>query len=227
MQSEIILPRRDVNGEYYLSYSQLSTWKEMKSFNMGVLGEIEYMASYFLGRKWPDQGWALFGEQVEGYVCEKQYAEFFTEKEKVTLDKVTPLGVFQTEVKYYILPNVYILGYIDDRQSDWLKLRDYKTASNNSRARYYKDDYYQLDIYALEAMEKNGGVIPELEVCIIERKGNCFGLVERRDLLSVGDVIWYHTRESNHERLNLVREILIKTITQISDAYKVYLKINK
>lgn len=225
--NDIELPRQDAEGNYYISYSQYSTWKELKSFNLGILGKQEYILSYFMGVKWPDQGWAQFGSDVEDYICTKDKAEAFTESEKETLAKIKPIGVFQKEIKLWILPNVYVYGFIDDCNDVMSWLRDYKTASNNSRQRYYKDDYTQLDIYAMFAYQETGKIPEKLEVCIIERKGNCFGMVERRDLLSVGKEIWYHERETSPERLAKIKGNLIAAILEISNAYKLFKKLNK
>jgi len=224
--TDIVLPRKDENGEYYLSYSQISSWMSTKSFNLGINGKLEYMAAYFLKRNWPDQGWALFGQDVEDYICDKIGSEKFKPSELETLNQIKPLGVFQEEIKYYVLPGVYIKGFIDDRKEDYTLIRDYKTASKASKARYYKDEYYQLDLYA-NAVYKKTGVLPQAEVCIIERKGNCFGMVQRRDLLSVGQEIWYHPREISLERIKKVEAKVMVAIHDISTHYKHFLALNK
>jgi len=112
--NDIELPRKDEDGNYYISYSQYSTWKELKSFNLGVLGKQEYILGYFLGVKWPDQGWAEFGSDVEDYICTKDKKEKFNKEELLTLDKIEPIGVFQKEIRLWILPNVYVYGFIDN-----------------------------------------------------------------------------------------------------------------
>jgi hypothetical protein len=142
------------------------------------------------------------------------------------LNQIKPLGVFQEEIKYYVRPGVYIKVFIDDRKEDYTLIRDYKTASKTSKARYYKDDYYQLDLYA-NAVYKKTGVLPQAEVCIIERKGNCFGMVQRRDLLSVGQEIWYHPREISLERIKKVEAKVMVAIHDISTHYKHFLALNK
>jgi hypothetical protein len=137
--SEIILPRQDDDGSYYISYSQFSSYKSMKSFNLSILGKHEYMRSYFLNERHPDQGWAEFGQDVEDYICyrdlskkevqkmdqereennEKLLSEIFssfTDVEKETLNKIEPLGNFQVKARLEILPGVYLLGFID---RDW------------------------------------------------------------------------------------------------------------
>ena len=247
--SEIILPRQDTNGEYYISYSQANSFLDAKGFNTGLEGVLEYVKSYFLGERWDDQGWALFGCHTEDYIChakksskeikklDKELIESgnpsiteainsFSDEEKEVLNKIEPLGNFQVEVKYYIFDNVYLLGYIDDATHDLSKIRDYKTASKTSKAKYYKDDYKQLDLYALWVKEKTGK-IPEMEVLGIERKGNCFGKVNARDLLSVGEELWLIPRETSEERLDKIKEDLKETVREISDLYKIFKLTNK
>jgi hypothetical protein len=223
---EIILPRKDSDGNYYISYSQLSSFKDMESYNLGVLGKIEYMAHYFFGVDWPDSGFALFGSEAEDYICNRDHADHFTDQERAVLDSIKPLGNFQVEIKLWILPNVYIKGYIDDCNKELTWLRDYKTASKRSKAKYYKEEYVQLDIYAMYALQETGKIPEQLEVCIIERTGNCYGMVERRDLLKVGNEVWYHNRETSLERMNNIKGNLIATVYEISELYRLYLKLN-
>jgi hypothetical protein len=226
MTDNLILPRQDNNGEYYISYSQYDSWRSMQSFNLGVSGKIEYAQNYIFGVQHPDQGWAQFGKEVEDYVCEKINPGTFTTRETDLLDTITPLGLFQQEVKLYIASGVYVKGFLDDLAPDHSKIRDYKTCSKNSSEKYYKPSYYQLDIYALWVQEQKG-FIPELEVCAIERKGNCFGMVNRRDLLSVGNDVWYIQRETNQLRLDMVQADLLSTVKEISEMCKIFKQVNK
>ncbi len=62
---------------------------------------------------------------------------------------------------------------------------------------------------------------------MIERKGNCFGMTERRDLLSVGNEIWYTDRDINKERVDHIIEDVRDVVVEISELYKVFLKSNK
>ena len=79
-------------------------------------------------------------------------------------------------------------------------------------------------MYALKAIEETG-VIPKLEVCIIERKGNAnFG--GGRKALKVGKSVWYVERETNEERLDKLRAEIEETVKEISNYYKTYLKVN-
>lgn len=225
MQDKIVLPRQDKDGNYYVSYSALKAWTEKKGFNTGRLGKEEFIRNYFFGEIYPDtNGFATFGSQVEDYICGKPEAkEHFTAKEKETLDKITPLGVFQHEFKLQF-DNFYVKGFIDDLTPDYKLLRDYKTASENSKAKYYEDDYNQLDIYAL-AIQQDFGFIPQLEVAVIERIGN--GFRGGRDVMTVGEQIWYIPRTTTEAKLLELKEYIINTTKEISDYYKVFLKLNK
>lgn len=216
------LPRKDKDGINYISYSQYTSFKGETGFNTGLPGQWEYIQSYFLGKSWPDQGWAQFGKDVEDYICERKASETFRENEKKTLEKIVPLGRFQQEVKLWIAKDLYLLGYIDDATEDLMHIRDYKTCSSNSSKKYYEPEYEQLDLYAMWVKQETGRLPEKLEVCMIERKGNVFGMKERRDLLSVGNEVWYHTRETSEERLEKVKNNLMKQVFMISDLYKVF-----
>lgn len=250
LEHDIVLPRQDKDGNYYISYSQYNLFTDKSSFNLSILGVHEYIQSYFMGRQFPDQGWGEFGTDVEDYICYSRYSKkelakvdkerakngekpldevfaAFDDREKAVLDKIEPLGEFQREIKVWIFPNVYIKGYIDDTIKSLMVLRDYKTASKRSGKKYEKPEYKQLDIYALYARQETGKLPEKLEVCIIERKGNCFNMENRRDLLKVGGGHWFVPRETSHERLDAIMEELRETVLKISSLYKTYLKLNK
>lgn len=216
------MPRKDKDGINYISYSQYSSYKSESGFNTGFPGNIEYIMSYFMGQTWPDSGFAQFGKDVEDYICEKAASETFTAKEREVMNGIVPLGRFQQEVKLWLGADLYLLGYIDDATQDLMHIRDYKTASENSSKRYYEDDYAQLDLYAMWVKQETGKLPDKMEVCIIERKGNCFGMVNRRDLLSLGSRVWYHERKTTEERLDKIKAGLMKVVFEISDRYKVY-----
>ncbi len=225
--ANIELPRQDEDGNYYISYSQYTTWKDQKSFNLQTIGKQEYFLGYFFGHRFPDMGWGQFGTEVEGYICEREYADSFLPHEKRILEEIKPLGVFQQEIKIWLFANVYIKGFIDDMLPGFTHLRDYKTASDKSRLKYYKDDYVQLDIYAMFGLQETGKLPEKLEVFIVERLGNCHGEVERRDLLSVGTGQWVHERTTSIDRINKIRAELIAACYEISDAFKLFKKINR
>lgn len=219
------LPRVDKEGIPYISYSQIKNWNEKKGFNTGVSGKNEFMMSYFFNQQFPDaNGFGQFGTEVEDYICGKPEAkELFTAQERDTLDKIQPLGLFQQEIKIPF-EGFYLKGFIDDSTSDLAKLRDYKTASEKSKAKYYEDDYNQLDLYALGAKQITGKLPKELEVCIIERLGN--GFRGGRAVMLVGTNIWYVQRKTNKEKLEKLKQYIISTAKEIESYYNVWLKLN-
>ena len=221
---DIDLPRKDDKGVNYISYSQYTSFKSDSGFNTGLPGYQEYIRSYFLGERFPDAGWAQFGKDVEDYICERKSGEMFSQRERDVLEKVEPLGNFQIEVKLWLASNLYLLGYIDDATHDLMKVRDYKTGSDNSLQKYTKPDYEQLDFYSMWVKQETGRLPNELEVCGIERKGNVFGLTDRRDLLTVGEKVTYIPRETSEERCENVKNNLLKVVFEISDYYKIFKK---
>lgn len=221
---QINLPKKDDDGKFMISYSQISKWNEAKGFVTRKEGKEEYMMQYFFGEKFPDQyGFAQFGKDVEDYITLRQGAELFSEAERKTLELITPLGVFQKEFKLDF-GDFYVLGYMDDTNKETDHVRDYKTASANSKKKYYEESYNQLDIYAL-AVEQETGKIPLLEVVCIERLGN--GFRGGRSVMTVGETVWYIPRETNAERLDYLRNYIISTAEEISDYWTVFQKLNK
>lgn len=225
MTKKIILPRKDKDGNYYTSYSSLKSWSEAKGFNTGRLGKEEFIRTYFFGEQYPDNnGFAQFGSEVEDYICGKPEAQdLFTAKEKETLDKIKPLGVFQHEFKIQ-LDGFYVKGFIDDLKPDHKLIRDYKTASERSSQKYYEPEYNQLELYAL-AIQQDKGFIPDLEVCVIERLGN--GFRGGRGVMSVGENIWYIPRTTNEQKLLELKQYIIDTTKDISEYYQLFLQLNK
>lgn len=217
---ELRLPRTTKDGVPYISYSQWKMWKDAKSFHLRVEGKLEYMLEYFFGEEFPDMGWAAFGNKVEDYVTERKGADLFDDKEKKVMDTIEPLGVFQQEA-WLNLGDFKLRGFLDDMTPEGRKIRDYKTASENSSKKYYEDDYYQLDIYAMWVLQEFGTLPEEMEVCIIERKGNPF----KREDLVVGDNVWYVDRPINPMRIQELRDDIIQVAHEISDYYKTFLNL--
>lgn len=218
------LPQRNKEtGRPYISYTQYSSWKAIKSFNLKIPGNQEYILKYFLGCNWKDQGWAQFGKEVEAYIRDKKtFSSSFTVKEKAVLDQI----YFKGEEKKFVLNlgDFDLYGIIDDALDDDSYYCDCKTGSKSSLERYYKPEYNQLDIYALYALQKTGK-IPLLEVLAIERAGNCmFG--KGRKALTVGKNHFYIPRTTTIERLNEIKADIISVANEISEHYKLFKLVN-
>ena len=218
-----ILPRKDGNGRFTLSWSQYDLWKSIQSFNLKQEGKIEYIVKYFLGFDFPDEGWAEFGRDVEDYITKREGSEKFTEKEIYTLEKIEPLGVFQRKIKVEF-KNFDLIGFIDDESEDGLRIRDYKTASLKSSEKY-RGDFKQTQFYCLDRYKRTGD-IPDAEICVIERRGSCL-LGKGRKALTVGDEVVYIPKIVTEEQLNELYLDIEKVAEEISTEFQIFKKINK
>jgi hypothetical protein len=228
----IILPTTDAQGKPRVSYSQVSSWNKKDSFNSPsindkitkVSGKEGYILDKFLKYQFPQtamDAFAPFGQKVEDAICTQDFKGFYA-NEIETLKKITPIGVFQKEFTIDF-GDFVLLGFKDDCDEEEKHLRDYKTASASSVLQYQENDYYQLDIYALDTLKSKGYIPDLLEVVAIERLGNPF----RNEELTVGDTIWVIERETSLQRLQEVEEYIRRTVNEISETYKLFLELTK
>ena len=219
--SKLILPSTTEDGRPKLSYSQHNLWNEAKGFNTGLIpGKYEYIRKYFMWEKYEDIGWGQFGNETQQYIQQRLHKNNFSAEEKKVLDTIEPLDIFEKE---FIIDfgDFVVQAFLDDISEDHALVRDYKTASDNSRQKYYEDSYDQLDVYAL-AIYKEKGFIPNAELIIIEREGNAYK--GGRKVLKVGKNVWTHEIKMNKQKLNNIEKAMRKTAKEISEYYKVYLK---
>lgn len=225
INNKIILPRTTEDGRPRISYSQLKSWNSKEAFDefegRKISGFTGYMLSYFLNYNFPPSPmsvYASFGLKVEDYICNKVKSDL-DDKEMAILDTIKPIGVFQEEA-VIDFGDFIISGFLDDTNEDRSIIRDYKTASKASAKQYSEQEYMQLDIYALDYYKKHG-LIPQLEVVVIERQGSHFKMP-----LKVKDTFTIN-RTTSKERLLYVESYVRSTVTEISDCYKEFLKLNK
>lgn len=232
-------------GLPYISWSQIESFNDKKGFNTGLLGEYEYVLSYFLGIKFPDMGWGDFGSEAEAYITvrdvdietldesDREYVtaakQNFTAKEKKTLEKVKTLGVFQEEICYFVEElNVIVLGYIDDRsfevENKIKMLRDYKTKSESSKKDLHLDKKHQIELYIL-GLKQRGLEVENAEYCIIERLGGaaCFK-GGGRESLYVGEKVWYEPYSWDEDRLKVTHKMIVDTVIRVADLYNTFNK---
>lgn len=214
----MMLPK-EKEGRPYISYSQIQLWNSLKSFNLGIPGKQEYIIQYFEGKKFRDQGWAEFGNDVEEYITKREKEEKFTEEERKVLNEIQTLGKFQTE-GLMNMGEFDVLMYIDDCKEDYSRIRDYKTGSKSSLKKYEKPDYKQLHIYA-SWIHQETGVIPECEVVCIERKGNCM-MGKGRKALTIGkEVNTINITVTEKDILEIKKEIT-ETALEIEKHFIIY-----
>ena len=233
-------------GKHYISWSSCESFNYKKGFNTGFLGEYEYILNKFCNVKFPDLGWGTYGSEAEAYITlrnlkdlskidSKVQSEFkdalrnFTDGEKAILNKITPLGVYQTEICYYIKElDIIVLGYIDDHSpvidGKIEMLRDYKTKSEASKKDLHDAKKHQIELYIL-GLRQQGYEVQKAEYCIIERLGGreCM-MGGGRASLSVGSRIWYEPYSWDEVRLKVTHQMIVDTATRVSSLYETYNK---
>lgn len=222
--NKIILPRKNKEGKYRVSYSQINSWNEKKAFNTlngkAITGKEGYILDYFLNHEFPPSMmdvYAPWGSKVEDAICMGIY-DGFDKQEIEILKSIETLGVFQSEVSIDF-GDFCLEGFIDDTNEDRSIIRDYKTASESSAKKYSTLEYRQLEVYALDYYKKTG-LIPHTEVCLILREGSHI----KPPMKVAGTRII--PRSIAESTLNEVEQWVINTVSEISTCYKVWLKIN-
>jgi hypothetical protein len=157
------LPKKDKNGNSYLSYSQLSLFKRSRQ---------EYFDRYIVGEKFEGNDYTDFGSKV-GKSLESNNFSRFTENEAIILKKVRRLDQFERST-FLNYDGFYVLGFIDSNSNDYKEIIDYKTGGKNKEKEYLKEEYNQLQLYAL-SLRQETGITPEVaSVEFIRRSGNAF-----------------------------------------------------
>lgn len=215
----LILPKQDKEGRYYLSYSQISTWKKSKR---------DYMRQYFFGEKFDGNDYTDFGGKI-GEALEKNDFSEFTAKEQEFLKTLPRHDEFEREVNLD-MGGFFVKGFIDTNTKEDTptgelvrKIADYKTGDiDKKESEYASDDYIQLDIYAA-AIQQETGVLPEeVNVFLIDRTGNAF----KGEPLRLGERYITITKKVDDKRVKVVMNEVNKIAQEISDCYQVFLKLN-
>lgn len=225
------LPRKDEEGNCYISNSQVKNFNSDESYYLGTKGIYEYILGYFFGHKFENiskDSFGIFGSEAEDYALDGKGAENFTKKELKFLDKLPKLGTTQVKV-IYDFKSFYLLGFIDDCDKEMTVLDDMKTASESSLQQYYEDSYEQLDVYDMCVEQMTGKPAKQLRVKVIERLGNPFwnknDPTMGREALSVGEQMWIIERETSPKRKEAIKKKIVKTAKNIERYYKVYQKL--
>jgi hypothetical protein len=235
-------------GKSYVSWSTCESFNDKSGFNTGLLGEFEWMLNKLSGVDFGDMGWGQFGSETEAYITLRNLSKKalskiekkvqkelqdalinFTDREKAVLDTIKPLGVFQTEICYYVEElDIIVLGYIDDHSpvvDGRIKtLRDYKTKSESSKKDLHADKKHQIELYIL-GLRQQGYEVDSAEYCIIERFGGreCMN-GGGRESLSIGERVWYEPYTWTEDRLKQTHAMIIDTAKRISSINTTYQK---
>ncbi len=207
------LPRKDKEGNSYISYSQLNSWKRSKR---------DYIRSYFYGEKFDGNAYTEMGSLV-GEALENNNFSAFNEKEQKFLAKVPRLDEFEREIKLE-MSGFYVKGFIDTNDSMLTHLIDYKTGDvKKKKAEYESDDYTQLDIYAAAIKQETGKLPRKAHVILIDRTGNAF----KGEDLVLGSQFVTIKKKITNARVKKVMDDIQETAREISEYYRVFKLLNK
>lgn len=157
------LPSKDRKGNSYLSYSEISLFLKDKD---------AYLNSYINKKAFVSNEYIEFGNKV-GKALELNDFSNFSESEKITLQKVTRLDIFERPV-FLRYDDFYIIGYIDTCDSRLTKIIDYKTGGKDKDKQYLNDDYTQMNYYSLAIKQETGSFPKSVGIEFIQRKGNLY-----------------------------------------------------
>ena len=230
--TKIQLPRKNDKGKYRISYSQLNTFIGEEAFNKildtdgklkNISGSTGYILNYFMGYVFPKSPmdiYAPFGQKCEAYIAEG-IKDDLSEPERKMLDKIPTLSNFQ-ELVEIDFGDFVIEGFIDNCNADRSHIVDFKTASVASSKKYEKQDYYQLDIYAMDYYKKFGRIPEKMEVIVIERGGSHF----KPPLMVKGSFVI--PKSTSIEKMEYVEnDVILPTVQKISDCFKLFKKVQK
>jgi len=202
------LPRKDKKGNGYLSYSQISTFKRSKD---------DYYKQYIEGVPFEGNDYTDFGSKVGESLELNSFKSFDTMEAKI-LKSVKRLDLFErsTILNYN---GFYVVGYIDTISDDYSQIIDYKTGGRGKDAQYVKDDYTQLQIYALSIRQETGITPQKASVEFITREGNAF---KGESLRVAYEPVKSIDIDISYERLKTVYWGVLRTAKEISDFYEKY-----
>jgi hypothetical protein len=209
------------NGKPKISYSQYSSFND-------PLYKSQYICQYMLGIPDPGNIFAFFGGQV-GVFLEtngQEVGDMLGEDTVEVLKGVPRPKGSQYEVEIVVDRGDYVIqGFIDIEWKDEegkLHVKDYKTGNVDKKVEYYaSEDYQQTTLYSY-AREQEGEVIGSSTVTLLGRKGN--GRPGHPLRLS-GDSVEIDTPYSKERAEGFLSKV-DKTVSEISDVFKVFNKIN-
>lgn len=199
----IALPRKDDNGEQYVSYSQIKLFKRNVD---------EWVDRYVFGAAFTDNPYAAFGRAV-GTALETGDFRAFPKAEAAKLSEVTRLLDFEVETRLD-MGDYYVKGFIDT--TDYSIILDYKTGGVGKHKQYEKDDYYQTELYAMSMMQQEGIVIDYTGVEFITRAGNYWkglNVDPNAPIISI-------EKRLSPERERFILDDIKTTVSDMSDLYK-------
>ena len=199
------LPKKDIHGNNYLSYSQIATFKRSKE---------DYYNQYILKVPFEGNEYTDFGSKVGESIEFNNYDKFKIKEQKI-LKSVTRLDLFErkTILNY---EGFYVMGFIDTCKKDFSEIIDYKTGGKGKDIQYHNENYIQLQLYALSLRQETGITPLNASVQFITRGGNAF---KGESLYVKDEPIKNIPIDLSMERLKYVYWSTLSTAQQINKFY--------
>lgn len=228
-KTKLVLPKvynNDSSGRYpqhlnkpKLSYSQITSWKD-------PLYSLNYIRQYFMGI--PDEGniFSSFGSLCGEYYETKVVGEGLSEEDIKVLDRVPRPPSSRFEVEIVVDRGSYCIQGFIDRESDiddkTIELVDLKTGNVDTKIDFYGGaSYQQTTLYCYQRVLE-GKTIGYSGVYLLGRKGNGYP----KHPLRLSGVIEPIETPYSEDRAEKFLESVDKVAQEISDLYKLYLKVN-
>lgn len=190
-----MLPRKDDDGRFYVSYSQLSLFKRSPG---------DYYHRYIHEAPPVTNEYSDFGNKVGGALEENNF-NFFSENEKEILKKVPRLDHFERKVELNF-KNFFVKGFIDTCDSHYTEIIDYKTGKEGNEEVYKNKSYTQLQIYAM-ALKQELGYLPLTAKVVFITRTDDFKVADKPPIEIEIDISKDRLREVYFETLDTTRKI--------------------
>lgn len=228
--NEIILPKlylNDASGnypqhvnKYKLSYSQYTSWKD-------PLYKSDYIRQYFLGERSGAGIYALFGSACGGYFEDLTIdSQWLSAEDVKVLKKLERPNNAKYEGEIVLDRGSYVIqGFIDQEfmVGDKLFIKDLKTGNVDSKVKFYGGPEYQQTTIYSHARKLEGFDIGYSGVMLLGRKGNG----GQYGPLRLSGVIEHIATPYSEERAKKALASIDAAVFEISNAYKLFLKLNK
>ena len=218
------------DGREKISYSQYTSFISPE-YNG------QYYASYFLKLRDPGNIFSDFGGWCGEYIEKREDESLYLSEEdkKVLMSIERPKNTeYEREIVIDLLPfgvDAVLQGFIDEIaiEENSATIIDSKTGNVKSKVSYYSDpkQYGQTSIYSYE-IENEGYDIGYSGVILFGRKGNTLEKIHSKAnnplwLRLDGNIEYIPTPYSRKRTETLLKKIS-KTVVEISEHYKTYLK---
>ena len=219
---------KSLNNLPKISYSQYSAWNSIEY-------KPDYIKQYMVGIKLPDGIFSLFGSATGTYVegvgtgnmnCHKEYEHLLSDSDREFLQTLEyPDNSIYEDYIVVDMGDYCIEGYMDrgiyNKKS--VIVEDFKTGAIKKKKDYYaSSDYQQTRLYSYQK-ENEGYEIEDCRVLLLDRAGNNSA---KSPIRLTGEIEVIPTPYDRKDT-EVFLEDVTRTVHEISDYYKQYLKFFK